>query len=50
MPGLMGLHPSGSFFRFCDGSVRFLRETMESHAFGYVSAKLHGEIIGAGRY
>ncbi len=44
------LHPGGCNFLFCDGSVRFLKETIESHVFGYVSTKSSGEIISAGQF
>lgn len=44
------LHPGGCNFLFCDSSVRFLKETMESHVFGYVSTKSSGEIISAGQF
>ncbi len=44
------LHPGGSNFLFCDGSARFLKETMDSHVFGYVSTKSSGEIISASQF
>lgn len=44
------LHPGGCHFLFCDGSVRFLKETTEGHVFGYVSTKASGEVISAGQF
>ncbi len=44
------LHPGGCNFVFCDGSVRFLKESMDAHVFGYVSTRSSGEIVVAGQF
>ena len=39
-------HPGGANGAFCDGSVRFLSETMDLHALAAICTRAGGEIIG----
>ena len=41
------LHPGGCNFVFCDGSVRFLKETVAPTVFSSLSTRAGGEVIGA---
>jgi prepilin-type N-terminal cleavage/methylation domain-containing protein/prepilin-type processing-associated H-X9-DG protein len=44
------LHPGGCNFVFCDGSVRFLKETIDAEVFSSLSTRAGGEVIGADRF
>jgi prepilin-type N-terminal cleavage/methylation domain-containing protein/prepilin-type processing-associated H-X9-DG protein len=43
-------HPGGCNFLFCNGSVRFLKETLDPQVFRALASRAGGEIIGAERY
>jgi prepilin-type processing-associated H-X9-DG protein len=44
------LHPGGCNFVFCDGSVRFLKETINAGVFSSLSTRAGGEVIGADQF
>ena len=44
------LHPGGCNFLFCDGSVRFLKETIHAEVFSSLSTRAGGEVIGADQF
>ena len=44
------LHPGGCNFVFCDGSVRFLKETIDAKVFSSLSTRAGGEVIGADQF
>ncbi len=44
------LHPGGCNFVFCDGSVRFLKETIAARVFSSLSTRAGGEVIGADQF
>ncbi len=44
------LHPGGCNFLFCDGSVRFVKETVNPKIFSSLSSRAGGEVIGADQY
>ena len=44
------LHPGGCNFVFCDGSVRFLKETIDAEVFRSLSTRAGGEVIGADQF
>lgn len=48
--GFWSLHPGGCQFLICDGSVRFLKETLDPQVFRALATRAGGEIIGAGQY
>jgi prepilin-type processing-associated H-X9-DG protein len=41
------LHPGGCYFAFCDGSVRFLKETIHPQVFSFLSTRAGGEVVSA---
>ena len=44
------LHPGGCNFGFCDGSVRFVKETINPKVFTALSTRAGGEVISADQY
>jgi prepilin-type N-terminal cleavage/methylation domain-containing protein/prepilin-type processing-associated H-X9-DG protein len=40
------LHPGGCNFLFGDGSVRFLKESIDPHVFSFLSSRNGGEVVG----
>jgi prepilin-type processing-associated H-X9-DG protein len=44
------LHPGGCNFVFCDGSVRFLKETIDAEVFSSLYTRAGGEVIGADQF
>ncbi len=44
------LHPGGCNFVFCDGSVRFLKETIDAGVFSSLSTRAGGEVLGADQF
>jgi prepilin-type N-terminal cleavage/methylation domain-containing protein/prepilin-type processing-associated H-X9-DG protein len=44
------LHPGGCNFLFCDGSVRFIKETIDPRVFSFLSTRAGGEIISADQF
>jgi prepilin-type N-terminal cleavage/methylation domain-containing protein/prepilin-type processing-associated H-X9-DG protein len=43
-------HPGGCNFSFCDGSVRFVKETVAPMVFTGLASRAGGEVIGADQY
>ena len=48
--GFASLHPSGCQFLLCDGSARFVKETLAPQVFQALATRAGGEIIGADQY
>jgi prepilin-type N-terminal cleavage/methylation domain-containing protein len=48
--GFASLHPGGCQFLVCDGSVRFIKETLAPQVFQALATRAGGEIIGADQY
>jgi prepilin-type processing-associated H-X9-DG protein len=44
--GAYSFHPGGMNVLLCDGSVRFLKETIDREAFRALTTKAGGEVIG----
>ena len=44
------LHPGGCNFLFCDGSVRFIKETVNPKIFSFLSTRAGGEVISADQF
>jgi prepilin-type N-terminal cleavage/methylation domain-containing protein/prepilin-type processing-associated H-X9-DG protein len=44
------LHPGGCNFLFADGSVRFIKETVNPKIFSFLSTRAGGEVISADQY
>ena len=44
------LHPGGANFLFCDGSVRFIKESVNPQIFSYLSTRAGGEVISSDQY
>jgi prepilin-type N-terminal cleavage/methylation domain-containing protein/prepilin-type processing-associated H-X9-DG protein len=41
------LHPGGCNFLFCDGSVRFVKETVNPNVFSFLATRAGGEVVSA---
>jgi prepilin-type processing-associated H-X9-DG protein len=44
------LHPGGCNFLFCDGSVRFIKETVNPRVFSYLSTRAGGEVVSSDQF
>jgi prepilin-type N-terminal cleavage/methylation domain-containing protein/prepilin-type processing-associated H-X9-DG protein len=48
--GFWSRHPGGCHFLLCDGSARFLKETVDAQVFRALASRAGGEVIGADQY
>ena len=48
--GFWSMHPGGCNFLLCDGSVRFLKESVEPNLFRVMATRAGGEAIGSDAY
>jgi prepilin-type N-terminal cleavage/methylation domain-containing protein len=48
--GFWSRHPGGCEFLLCDGSVRFMKESLAPQVFGALASRAGGEVIGADQY
>jgi len=44
------LHPGGCNFLLCDGSVRFIKETVDPRIFSFLSTRAGGEVVSADQF
>ena len=44
------LHPGGCNFLFGDGSIRFIKATVDPKVFSYLSTRTGGEVVGSDQY
>ena len=44
------MHPGGCNFAFCDGSVRFIKETVNPRVFSALSTRAGGEVLSADQF
>jgi prepilin-type N-terminal cleavage/methylation domain-containing protein/prepilin-type processing-associated H-X9-DG protein len=44
------LHPGGCNFLFCDGSVRFIKETVNPQVFSNLATRAGGEVVSADQF
>jgi prepilin-type N-terminal cleavage/methylation domain-containing protein/prepilin-type processing-associated H-X9-DG protein len=48
--GFKSFHPGGVNFAFCDGSVRFLKQTISPRTYNALGTKAGGEVVSADAY
>ena len=44
------LHPGGCNFLFGDGSIRFIKETINPQVFSYLSTRAGGEVVSSDQF